>query len=90
METYPFPKDTLVIFKSDLPVLSESLSLKNTARKFNILLLHSVFSDMIIAESKNTFSQHTPKYERRFFFFFLGAIQVLTFCIKLASHRCPM
>lgn len=70
MEMYPFPKDTLVIFKSDLPVISESLSLKNTAHKSDILLLHSISSDMITAESKNTSSHRTAKYERRCFFFF--------------------
>lgn len=61
METYPFPNDTLVTFRSDLPAISESLSLKSTAHKSDILLLHSVSSDMIIAESKNTSSQYTFK-----------------------------
>lgn len=89
MKTYPFPKDTLVIFRSDLPVIFESLSLKNTAHKSNILLLHSASSDTIIAESKNTSSQHTLKYERESFFFFFGTIKVLTSCVKFASHRCP-
>lgn len=61
METYPFPNDTLVTFRSDLLAISESLSLKSTAHKSDILLLHSVSSDMIIAESKNMSSQYTFK-----------------------------
>lgn len=54
------------------------------------MLLNSVSSDMIIAESKNTSNQHTIKFEREcFLFFFFGAMQVLTFCIKFASDRLP-
>lgn len=30
------------------------------------------------------------KHERKSFFSFFGAIQVLTSCTKFASHRCPM
>lgn len=89
METFPFPKDILFIFRSDLPVISESLSLKNTAHKSDIMLLHSVSSDMIIAESKNTSSQHTPKYERKCFFLFFLCNPSTDFLHQVCQSQTP-
>jgi len=68
-------------------VISEFLQLKNTDHKSNVMLLDSVSSDMIIAESKNISNQHTSNMRGNAFF--LVQSQVLTFCIKFVSHRLP-
>lgn len=49
---------------SDLAVVSEFPQLKNMVHKSNIMLLDSISSDTIIAESKSISNQHTSKYKR--------------------------